>query len=135
MFGNDPFKIDFREADLSWLAGESAVGSDGSEWFGMAQNCSEWLNTDQIDYVNAHGTSTMADVIELGAVKKTFGQDAYTFPQGPALSGHRHSRGLMCVYVWPWAATCGHVLSCAVVCGRVCDRLCYGVACAQMPRG
>src|ERR687891_2850658 len=35
------------------------------------------LNTDQIDYVNAHGTSTMADVIELGAVKKTFGEDAH----------------------------------------------------------
>src|SRR5215203_2943674 len=31
------------------------------------------LGTDQIDYINAHGTSTMADAIELGAVKKTFG--------------------------------------------------------------
>ena len=36
------------------------------------------LGTDQIDYVNAHGTSTMADVIELGAVKRTFGQDVPT---------------------------------------------------------
>jgi 3-oxoacyl-[acyl-carrier-protein] synthase II len=35
------------------------------------------LNTDQIDYVNAHGTSTMADTIELGAVKRVFGDDAY----------------------------------------------------------
>ena len=35
------------------------------------------LGTDQIDYVNAHGTSTMADVIELGAVKRAFGQDVY----------------------------------------------------------
>src|SRR5580658_9266530 len=35
------------------------------------------LGTDQIDYVNAHGTSTMADVIELGAVKRVFGDDAY----------------------------------------------------------
>ena len=31
------------------------------------------LNPEDIDYVNAHGTSTMADVIELGAVKKAFG--------------------------------------------------------------
>ena len=31
------------------------------------------LNPEDIDYINAHGTSTMADVIELGAVKKVFG--------------------------------------------------------------
>lgn len=31
------------------------------------------LNPSDIDYVNAHGTSTMADVIELGAVKRAFG--------------------------------------------------------------
>jgi 3-oxoacyl-[acyl-carrier-protein] synthase II len=28
-----------------------------------------------IDYVNAHGTSTMADTIELGAVKRVLGND------------------------------------------------------------
>jgi len=31
------------------------------------------LNPEDIDYVNAHGTSTMADVIELAAVKRAFG--------------------------------------------------------------
>ncbi len=31
------------------------------------------LNPEDIDYVNAHGTSTMADVIELEAVKRAFG--------------------------------------------------------------
>ena len=31
------------------------------------------LEPSDIDYVNAHGTSTMADVIELGAVKRAFG--------------------------------------------------------------
>lgn len=31
------------------------------------------LNPSDIDYVNAHGTSTMADVIELAAVKRAFG--------------------------------------------------------------
>jgi 3-oxoacyl-[acyl-carrier-protein] synthase II len=31
------------------------------------------LTLDDIDYVNAHGTSTMADEIELGAVRRLFG--------------------------------------------------------------
>ncbi|OEJ68522.1 beta-ketoacyl-ACP synthase II [Magnetovibrio blakemorei] len=31
------------------------------------------MNPEDIDYVNAHGTSTMADVIELAAVKRAFG--------------------------------------------------------------
>jgi 3-oxoacyl-[acyl-carrier-protein] synthase II len=31
------------------------------------------LQPDQIDYINAHGTATMGDVIELGAVKRLFG--------------------------------------------------------------
>lgn len=33
------------------------------------------LDTSDIDYINAHGTSTMADTIELGAVKRLFGDD------------------------------------------------------------
>jgi len=33
------------------------------------------LNAGDIDYVNAHGTSTMADTIELGAVKRVLGED------------------------------------------------------------
>jgi 3-oxoacyl-[acyl-carrier-protein] synthase II len=33
------------------------------------------LATADIDYINAHGTSTMADLIELGGVKKLFGSD------------------------------------------------------------
>jgi 3-oxoacyl-[acyl-carrier-protein] synthase II len=51
------------------------------------------LNTDQIDYVNAHGTSTMADVIELGAVKKTFGQDAYKLSMSSTKSATGHLLG------------------------------------------
>ncbi len=31
------------------------------------------LKPEDIDYINAHGTSTMADTIELGAVKRLFG--------------------------------------------------------------
>ncbi len=32
------------------------------------------IEPSQIDYVNAHGTSTMADTIELGAVERLVGQ-------------------------------------------------------------
>jgi 3-oxoacyl-[acyl-carrier-protein] synthase II len=51
------------------------------------------LNTDQIDYVNAHGTSTMADVIELGAVKKTFGEDARKLSMSSTKSATGHLLG------------------------------------------
>jgi 3-oxoacyl-[acyl-carrier-protein] synthase II len=33
------------------------------------------LAPSDIDYINAHGTATMADIIELGAVKRLFGSD------------------------------------------------------------
>ena len=33
------------------------------------------MDPSEIDYINAHGTSTMADTIELGAVKRLFGED------------------------------------------------------------
>ena len=51
------------------------------------------LGTDQIDSVNAHGTSTMADVIELGAVKRTFGQDAYNLSMSSTKSATGHLLG------------------------------------------
>ena len=51
------------------------------------------LGTDNIDYINAHGTSTMADVIELGAVKKTFGQDAYNLSMSSTKSATGHLLG------------------------------------------
>ena len=33
------------------------------------------IGADKVDYINAHGTSTMADTIELGAVARLFGED------------------------------------------------------------
>ena len=51
------------------------------------------LNTDQIDYVNAHGTSTMADVIELGAVKRVFGPAAYKLSMSSTKSAIGHLLG------------------------------------------
>jgi len=34
------------------------------------------ITPDQVDYINAHGTSTMADTIELGAVERLMGEAA-----------------------------------------------------------
>jgi 3-oxoacyl-[acyl-carrier-protein] synthase II len=51
-------------------------------------------NTDEIDYINAHGTSTpVGDGIELGAVKSVFGQDAYKVSMSSTKSAIGHLLG------------------------------------------
>ena len=52
------------------------------------------LNTDQIDYVNAHGTSTMADVIELGRGEEDCSaSDAYKLSMSSTKSATGHLLG------------------------------------------
>ncbi len=52
------------------------------------------LNVDDIDYINAHGTSTpLGDEIELGAVKRLFGAAAYKLSMSSTKSAIGHLLG------------------------------------------
>ncbi|MBR9970230.1 beta-ketoacyl-ACP synthase II [Magnetospirillum sulfuroxidans] len=51
------------------------------------------LNPADIDYINAHGTATMGDVIELGAVKRLFGSAAATVSMSSTKSAIGHLLG------------------------------------------
>ncbi|MGP1353038.1 MAG: beta-ketoacyl-ACP synthase II [Parasphingopyxis sp.] len=51
------------------------------------------LSTDDIDYINAHGTSTMADLIELDAVKRLFGDAAQSMSMSSTKSAIGHLLG------------------------------------------
>ena len=51
------------------------------------------LTTADIDYVNAHGTSTMADTIELAAVRRLFGEDLKTMSMSSTKSAIGHLLG------------------------------------------
>lgn len=52
------------------------------------------LNLDQIDYINAHGTSTpMGDEIEVGAVKKVFGEHSKKLSMSSTKSSIGHLLG------------------------------------------
>jgi len=52
------------------------------------------ITTADIDYINAHGTSTpLGDEIELGAVKRLFGADAYKLSMSSTKSSIGHLLG------------------------------------------
>jgi 3-oxoacyl-[acyl-carrier-protein] synthase II len=52
------------------------------------------LNTSDVDYINAHGTSTpLGDIIELNAVKKLFGASSYDLAMSSTKSAIAHLLG------------------------------------------
>jgi len=74
----------------------TAPAEDGNGGFRSMQAAlrSAKLNPEDIDYVNAHGTSTpLGDEIELGAVKRLFGQHAYKLSMSSTKSSIGHLLG------------------------------------------
>jgi 3-oxoacyl-[acyl-carrier-protein] synthase II len=74
----------------------TAPSEDGSGALRSMRNAlrSARLPADSIDYINAHGTSTpLGDEIELGAVKRLFGDHAYNLSMSSTKSAMGHLLG------------------------------------------
>jgi 3-oxoacyl-[acyl-carrier-protein] synthase II len=74
----------------------TAPSEDGSGAYRSMRNAlrSARLPADSIDYINAHGTSTpLGDEIELGAVKRLFGDHAYKLSMSSTKSAIGHLLG------------------------------------------
>ncbi|MCW5772221.1 MAG: beta-ketoacyl-ACP synthase II, partial [Rhodospirillaceae bacterium] len=79
--------------DAYHVTAPSEDGSGGFRAMRMALKRAK-LNPDDIDYVNAHGTSTpLGDEIELGAVKRLFGDHAYKLSMSSTKSAIGHLLG------------------------------------------
>jgi 3-oxoacyl-[acyl-carrier-protein] synthase II len=79
--------------DAYHITAPSENGDGGYRCMQMALKRAE-LNVDDIDYVNAHGTSTpLGDEIELGAVKRLFGDQAYKLTMSSTKSAIGHLLG------------------------------------------
>jgi len=66
---------------------------DGAERAMRAACRNAGIEPSQIDYVNAHGTSTMADTIELGAVERLLGDAAKNLTMSSTKSATGHLLG------------------------------------------
>ncbi len=75
--------------DAYHITAPSETGEGGERSMRMALK-DAGLEPGQIDYINAHGTSTMADTIELGAVERLLGDaaDGVTMSSTKSMTGH-----------------------------------------------
>src|SRR5438045_8515003 len=74
----------------------TAPAEDGNGAFRSMRNALRraGITADKIDYINAHGTSTpLGDEIELGAVKRLFGDHAYKLSMSSTKSAIGHLLG------------------------------------------
>jgi 3-oxoacyl-[acyl-carrier-protein] synthase II len=79
--------------DAYHITAPSETGDGGFRCMQMALKRAE-MNVEDIDYVNAHGTSTpLGDEIELGSVKRLFGDQAYKLTMSSTKSAIGHLLG------------------------------------------
>jgi 3-oxoacyl-[acyl-carrier-protein] synthase II len=79
--------------DAYHITAPSETGDGGYRCMQMALKRAE-MNVGDIDYVNAHGTSTpLGDEIELGSVKRLFGDQAYKLTMSSTKSAIGHLLG------------------------------------------
>ena len=69
--------------------GEDMVSPSGEGGFRSMEKCWEMCGNKKIDYLNAHGTSTLAgDIVEIQAIEKLFKKDIPLISSTKSLSGH-----------------------------------------------
>ncbi|HEX8950022.1 MAG TPA: beta-ketoacyl-[acyl-carrier-protein] synthase family protein, partial [Dissulfurispiraceae bacterium] len=75
-------------ADAGHITGPSVDGQARAMQLALAE---ARTNPDEIDYLNAHGTATvMNDIVETQAIKKVFGERAFSLPVSSTKSMHGH---------------------------------------------
>ncbi|ADO42290.1 3-oxoacyl-(acyl carrier protein) synthase [Ketogulonicigenium vulgare Y25] len=78
--------------DAYHITAPSEDGEGGARAMAMAMR-DAGISASDIDYVNAHGTSTMADTIELGAVERLLGDAASNVTMSSTKSATGHLLG------------------------------------------
>jgi len=78
-------------ADAYHITGPTVAGQERAMRMALREAC---ISPEQMDYINAHGTATIAnDRVETQAIKKVFGDKAYKVPISSTKSMHGHIMG------------------------------------------